>query len=290
MKKRSRYRITIEDESRLEKLGDYSATSLKFFLIGIVAVLFLMISGAMIAFFTPLRTLMPGYLKKSERAASEMQLLRLDSLRLAYETNAAFLDNIMNVLGPSDLEKDTAAVKMTYPPTLDSLLPTSREEQRFVALMREREKYNVSVLAPLAAESMMFTTVSDESVFKEESKENYKGEIVLARGATVASVADGIVIAISQTIRDGGSTVIIQHPKGFLSRLSRLGTVLVETGDAVTGGQVIALCNSGNGRKGEIIGIEMWRNGDRLIPYEYVGGRSGRQSAFASPEDADTSL
>lgn len=289
MKKRSRYKITIEDESRLENLAEYTATPIKWTLTGIAVALLLMVCGAAVAFLTPVRTLLPGYLKESERTASEIQLLRLDSLRNAYETNAAFLDNIMNVLSPSGYSADTAAMKMTDPLTLDSLLPTSREEQRFVALMREREKYNVSVLAPLAAESLMFTPVSDESVFSEDSRESLRGEVILAKGSTVATVADGIVIAVSQTIRDGGSTVIIQHPKGFLSRISRLGTVLVEPGDAVTGGQVIALCNHGNARDGERITIEMWRNGDRLVPYEYIGDRqphTPRLPVFAPRDQA----
>jgi len=287
MKKHSRYKITIEDESRLENLAEYSATSLRWAVFGIATALFLMISGALTAFLTPVRNLLPGYLKESERTASEMQMLRLDSLRMAYEKNAAFLDNIMNVIKPAEYTADTVEMKMADPPTLDSILPTSGDEERFVAMMREREKYNISILAPLAAESLMFAPVNDESVFTDTSRKSLKGEVVMAKGSTVATIADGTVIAVSQTIRDGGSTIIIQHPKGFLSRISRLGTVLVEPGDIVTGGQIIALSNQGNARKGEIICIEMWRNGDRLVPYDYIGDRHQQSPRHPVLDDED---
>ena len=72
MKKRSRYKITIEDESRLENLAEYTATPLKWSLTGIAVALLLMVCGAAVAFLTPVRTLLPGYLKESERTASEI--------------------------------------------------------------------------------------------------------------------------------------------------------------------------------------------------------------------------
>lgn len=275
MKIRSRFRLIIEDEGRLENLADISASALKWFLAAAVVFFIIMILGALLAFLTPARRLLPGYLKESERSATEMQLIRLDSLRLAYETNAAFIENLRFVLNPSLHNRDSLPITSFTPPmSMDSLLPTSPEEVRFTSLMREREKYNVSVVAPLAAESMMFTPVNDESIVSATTRNDNKAEIIMSSGATVSSIADGTVISVSQSVRDGGATIIIQHPKGFLSRLSRLGPVLVEPGDVVSGGQVISLSNNGNAHKGEIINLEMWHNGNPLVPYEYIGGRS----------------
>ncbi len=281
MKRRPRYKISIEDESRLETKAAFSASPLRWLFLGGVAVLSIMVLGVFVVFLSPLRMLLPGYLKESERAETEMQLLRLDSIRMAYEANASFLNNIIRVISPTTLagasdgatvpesitaETDTIPKSMRTP-----LLSASKEEERFSAMMREREKYSISVIAPLAAESLMFSPLSEESVFKESSKGAFKGEVVTAKGAPICAIADGTVIAVSQTIRDGGSTIIIQHPKGFLSRCSRIGTVLVEPGDLVSGGQIIALSNKGNARKAEILNIEMWYNGDPLVPYDYIG-------------------
>lgn len=285
MKTRTRFRLTIEDEGRLEKIADLSASGLKWLMATAAGLILIMICGALLVSLTPARRLLPGYLKPSERSATEMQLLRLDSLRTVYETNAAYIENLRFVLNPSLQEKDTTKAEIHYPAVLpiDSLLPTSPEEVRFSAMMKDRDKFNVSVVAPLAAESMMFNPVSETSVVSNASRRNTKAEIILAAGSTIAAIADGTVISVSQSVRNGGSIIIIQHPKGFLSRLSRLGTVIVEPGDIVSGGQIIAFSDHGNGRKGELINLEMWFNGSPLIPYEYIGDYVSGVNSQTSP-------
>lgn len=200
--------------------------------------------------------------------------MRLDSLQLAHQHNEAFMANIMNVID-TDRENATfspADVKNTVDAISDSIMPTSQEEMSFATMMRARDKYNISVIAPLASESLMFTPVNEESIITDDSKKSTKAKVILSRQTPVSAIADGTVISISQSIREGGGiAVIIQHPKGFLSRCSRLGTVLIEPGDKVSGGQIIALTGSGNARKNELINIEMWHNGTPLVPYEYLG-------------------
>ncbi len=270
MKPRSRFRLTLEDESRLETVGSFSATPKKWLTIGVCVLLAIMILGATIAFLTPLRTLLPGYMNHSERIANQTQLMRLDSLQNAYEQNKAFIDNIIKVMNPATVSRDTMASSLTTPMTPDSLLPTSPEEIRFVSKMKERDKYNISVMAQLAAESLMFSPPAMDGIFTLESAGKTRGEIVMAKRSPISAIADGTVIAVVQSLRDGGMSVTIQHPKGFLSRISRLGTVLVEPGDQVSGGQIIALPNHGNARKAERIFVELWHNGDQLVPYEYL--------------------
>lgn len=279
MKSKRRYTVTLEDESRLEKVLQVSASPARYIIWTSVFAIIMMILGVLIVNLTPMRRLLPGYLKDSERVATEVQHMRLDSLQQVFLSNEAYLSNIINVLNPT-LSRDTSPVTDSVTKndpafSPDSLLPTSIDERKFLAMMREREKYNISVIAPLAAESMMFSPVNEESVITEKSKGESKAEIILRRGSTVASIADGTVIAVSQSVREGGgAAVIIQHPKGFLSRINRLGRVLVEPGDKVTGGQIVALTSSGNARFNERISIEMWYNGDKLIPYDYLGDRN----------------
>lgn len=274
MKAKSRYRITIENESRLENVARISASPLKFAAAAVAVIIAFMLLGAFILYVSPAHSLLPGYLKDSERAESEEQHMRLDSLQMAYDANEAFIANIMSVL---NTDRETTPTVIAEPsdslPILsDSIMPTSQEELNFVAMMRERDKYNISVIAPLAAESLMFSPVNDESIITNDSKNSTKAKVVLSKRAPVMAIADGTVISVSQSVREGGGTaVLIQHSKGFLSRCSRLGTVLIEPGDKVAGGQIIALTASGNARKNEVINIEMWHNGTPLVPYEYLG-------------------
>lgn len=274
MKAKSRYNIIIENESRLENVVRVSASPLKIALIATFIIIFLLLLGALLLYISPAHNLLPGYLKESERAETEEQYMRLDSLKLAYEANEALVNNIMKIIDTerepvSELKK---ADKDSVIFLSDSIMPTSLEELNFAAMMRERDKYNISVVAPLAAESLMFSPISDESVITNDTKKSYKAKVILSKHSPVSAIADGTVISVSQYLRDGGgSAVIIQHPKGFLSRYSRLGSVLVTPGDKVSSGQIIALTASANARKNEFINIEMWHNGTPLVPYEYLG-------------------
>lgn len=273
MKTRKRYKISVEDESRLENIASFSTSSTKWLLFAVAAFCIAVFFGAAVVVFSPLRSLLPGYMKEAQRTATQIQLMRIDSLRDECEVKAAYLDNIISALNPQTARRDSSSLSfLNVPLTPDSLLPSSPEEERFVARMTEREKYNIAVMAPLAAETLMFSPLNGESVFSESTRSSRRGEIITAKGSPLTAIGDGRVIAVSQSMRDGGASVIIQHQKGFLSRCSRLGKVIVEPGDEVTGGQVIAFANTGNGRKGEIVYIEMWHNGLPLIPYEYIGG------------------
>lgn len=286
MNTRKRYRISVEDEGRLETLVSVSASPLVWGWSIAGVVIIIMFLGVFIAFLTPARRLLPGYLKESERAATQMQIMRIDSLRQVCETTAMFLDNLNAVMNPSgEVAPRREVSELNVPLSPDSLLPTSPEEARFVSMIRDREKYNISVVAPLAAESMLFSPVSESSVVTEATKGSRKAEIALAGNSRVAAIADGTVISVSQSLRDGGAVVIIQHPKGFLSRSGRLGQVLVDVGEEVVGGQVIALPNRGNARRGEIVTLEMWHNGNPLIPYEYIGAPTDGVPAPVIDED-----
>ena len=285
MKVRKRYTFTLEDESRLEKLLQISASRGKYIICGVAVLIIFMTLGAPTVGLSPARRLLPGYLKDSERAATQEHHMRLDSLQQAYEANNAYLSNIIAVMNPTTRPTrtlpDSAVSQIDTPFSPDSLFPTSVEERNFLSMMREQEKYNISVIAPLAAESMLFAPVNDESIISEKSKKSKKAEVILAKGSQVAAIADGRVIAVSQSVREGGgAAVIIQHAKGFLSRCSRLGTILVEPGDFVSGGQIIAITTSGNSRNNQRINIEMWHNGNELVPYDYLGDKNTKSPRY----------
>lgn len=272
MKRHKSYKLSFEDESRLENVISHRAPLWRWGLMVAGAALVMFLAVFIIISLTPVRRLLPGYLPDSERSATEMQILRLDSLRSVYDSNAAYFQNILNILDGVPQPLDTArSLSPTSPLEAEALPGATPEEIRFMAQMREKEKYSISVTAQLAAESLMFTMPNSESVFTEKSKNATRGEIVMGKGSTVSAIADGTVIAVSQSFREGGTSILIQHPKGFLSRCNRLGPALVEPGDKVSGGQVIALANTGNARRGDIISIEMWRDGNPLVPYQYIG-------------------
>ncbi len=271
MKRSKRYKFTIEDESRLRNVVHVSMPIWKWVGIAVLFFIFCILISGLLICLTPIRSLLPGYLKSGQRAETEMNILRLDSLNDAYMRNENYLKNMMTVLDTERTPTDSASV-VTNPNMLpaDSLSGPSPIESKFVAQVREHEKFNIAVIAPLAADAMMFAPVAQECVFTPESRAHSVAHIILAKGESPTAIADGRVVGVFPS-SDGGFSIMIQHLKGFLSLYSHLGTPLASPGDEVTGGQIIALPADRAGIRGDEIYLRMWHNGTPLIPFEYIG-------------------
>lgn len=277
MRFNKKYKLTLEDESSLEKRLDFSARIHIWLLLLVALIVFAGAFGMFILASTPLKHHLPGYLKESERTATEEQHLRLDSLVKVYEMNEAYINSILNALNPSD----TISIKKTdnspTPLSLDSIMDISEEEKIFMEQIRERDKYNISYASPAAAQTLMFGSVSKVAVISEDSKDKYQADIIIPVGAPVTTVAEGKVISVASSPKtSGGYEVIIQHPKGFLSKSSRLNNLLVRPGDRVAAGQIISEGSVKAGMKQNHIVFELWHDGDPLLPARYLN--TGKQS------------
>lgn len=227
---------------------------------------------------TSLRTMLPGYLQESQRSATEEGLLRLDSLMRVYETNQAYIDNFLRVTDTERLKGDTATLdSVSNELTVDSLMNPSKRESKFVNEMEDRERFNISVLAPLAAESMLFFPVNGDGIFTKESRDKEQGIVILPREESVQCAADGSVIALYYSAPDRGYVIVIQHNKGFVTSYSHVGTPFVSIGDYVNAGQVISLSSAPDSKGVRKFGIRLWHNGLPLIPFDYLGQPERRE-------------
>lgn len=275
MRHTKRYRITITEQSRLETVAKatFSIWSIAgLFFAGILVSSFL---AGIFIMASPLRELLPGYLKKSERSASEENLLKLDSIYTVFRMNQAYIDNLLRVTDINRNPEDSVMQHLSFTEVSpDSLLSPSNDEENFQNMMRQREKYHLSVLAPLASERMVFVPVSETGVFLSESKDQETGIIAMSDTGEISAIADAAILAVYFSPSENGYVVVMQHPQGFASRLSRLGHPLVSPGDIVSVGQAIALQSHLSGTKGNIITVQMWHDGLPLVPYQYLGDGS----------------
>lgn len=271
--KKHRYRVRIEDESYLVTIFDRSLGRWSILAISVCAALSMLGLAALLLMLTPLHTLLPGYMKEEQRSASEDNLLRLDSLRTVYESNQAYIDNFLRIYDTDRMPSDSSAVTaLNVELTPDSLLPPSPAEKRFVGIMEERERYNISVLAPLAADGMMFSPVCDAGVFTAASRNDERGDILIPTNGAIHAIADGSVLASYYSNPDHGYVVLLQHPRGFASKYSSVGSPFVSAGDQVISGQVIAAAPAPDSRGRRSINLMIWHNGLPVIPFKYVGG------------------
>lgn len=275
MRKLRKYRITIEDESHLRTLARVRAGFPAIFAVCLAAIIICTGLSTLLIMCSPLRKLLPGYLDDSQRVATEENLLRLDSLRDRYSDTQAYIDNVMRVLDtgrtPVDTTK-TATAQGSFSP--DSLWGPSPLETEFVNGMEDKEKYNISVLAPLAADGMLFSPISPEGVFTMESRKEEQGNVLTRGDSPVQAAADGSVVAAYYSWTTGGYELVIQHDRGFMTAYSHVGAPLVADGDVVSSGQAVALAPEPDTKGRRTFSVRMWHDGLPVIPFDYVGMRN----------------
>lgn len=282
-----KYKITVEDEAHLRQMMSYRAG-----LPGAIGItvafmgLAILIAGLLIA-FTPLRTLLPGYLKESQREASEEGLLRLDSITEKYMATQAYIDNFLRITDVNRTSGDSLELEPdTVELATDSLMTPTARERRFVSQMEERERFNISVLAPLAAEGLIFSPVAVDAVFAADSRETETPYIEMPRESVVQAAADGSVVALYHSPADKGYVILIQHGHGFLTAYFGTGMPLTAVGDNVSSGQAIALPPGADAKGRRGFTLRMWHNGLPVAPYGYVTPperRSATQARYEAP-------
>lgn len=265
-----KYRLTLEECSHLREVKTITLTMPRL-LIGasVVAAVFLLML-VLLLYASPL-----GKSEADSTTDNELHALymRLDSLQSLADVNEKFISNIREVLDVDRQPSDSlrAGVLLKSLP-VDSLMTGSPAERRFVASMGEREKYNLQVLSPVAADGMIFSNPVEGGIVAEESAKSFLVRMIVPVGSGVCAVADGIVVDSYSSGASGKYNLIIQHPNGFVSRYTNVGTPLVDNGATVFSGQAItAPANSrGSLTSGDLIGVELWHDGTPLYPADYI--------------------
>lgn len=267
-----RFTLTLSDDSRLRRVARLGMPMWKWILAAVVFCTICVLAAALLLSLTPLRSALPGYMEQGTRELTVENMMRLDSLMTAYEKDRTYIENIINIFDTDRHPTDSASLTPNPRPlTSDSVMGRTPEEDKFIRMMEQREKYNLSILAPLAAEGMIFNPISDEGVITAASRKKTMAEVAVVPESPLGAIADGVVIEAYSSPADAGGVVIIQHGKGFASRVSRLGSLLVSRGDYVQAGQIIAFPQTGRGRDATRVNLEIWRNGDALVPSELFG-------------------
>lgn len=137
MKRRAKYRIRIVDEAHLVDRGGFTLSWLKAGAIAAVIMLFFIVVGVAIVWFTPLKKRLPGYMPPDQRALTEENYLRVDSLHRLYLVNQAYIDNLVKVLDTQRVPDEADTTGRALPLVPDSLLVSSEAEKEFMKKMEE---------------------------------------------------------------------------------------------------------------------------------------------------------
>lgn len=249
---RRRWRVEIINENTLTRTWSWRLSEMKAWAAGAV----LLAGGAslvaMIVIFTPLGAILRGDLPRDLRGQYRDMALRVDSVSRLARINEAYTRNIVGILTdslPDDYEQaEQQAIAAEGSPTADSLMTASDAEKQFVQQFEARERFNLSVLSPIAAEGMIFETptASDDGI------------------GAVAAIYRGTVVALSYD-KDGLATVTVQHPNDFISSYANLKEAYVKKGEKIVAGQRI-----GKSTTEAPLLFELWHAGSKLDAAQYI--------------------
>lgn len=244
-RKRRRYRLTLVNELSLSRLWSFRFSRRRAVLMCVLAFVAAMLLSAAIFTFTPLGYILPGSLLPAERRQYATLALRVDSLARLAAARDAYTANLRAIL--SDSIVPDPALSNLPAASDDSLMAATEAERDFVRSFEQEDRYNLSVLSPIAAEGMIFSAPS--------AAPDVPGPVSAVYRGTVVSCV---------TAADGSSTVTIQHPNDFISSYNSLIAVYVDNGQKVSAGQRLGQTS------GRPLLFELWHAGTRLDPAAYI--------------------
>ncbi len=262
--RRRRYRrIDYVNEAAFSRVWSVRFARREAFLLGALAVAAVAALVYVVIAFTPLRSMLPGQLPGDMRGRYVEATLRLDSLTRAMHQNERYLADVAAIL-EGRVDPDSARLSHSALNELsDTLMAASDAERAFVQKFENTQRYNLSVLAPIAAEGMAFYSPAPGAE-PQASSDGTSVELHGERRQGIDAIYRGTVVAASTDSR-GLYTVVIQHPNEFVSVCSGLAESFVRRGDMPATGARIGVTPPDG-----IMRFELWHKGVALNPEDYV--------------------
>ncbi len=271
LKTKSRFRLSFINENRFNEVWTIKFTRTEIVIATLLLVSALSCLVATIILLSPIRTLLPGYLKEDQRQENIVNSMKIDSLTTRVNINNAYISNLESIFASTaDSVIADVVPAQNAPLSPDSLLPASENERQFVRRFEEEERFNLNVLSPIAADGISFyPPVSNAAEIQTESPSTFSITLAAPPESTISAIYAGTVIDSYTTLK-GGNTIIIQHPNGFVSKYSGVKAPFVEQGDKVEKGSVIGVTSPKDPSAESSVTFELWNKGAALNPREYI--------------------
>lgn len=268
-----KYKLTISNENTLEEVVGIHVSKLNglSILLSVLMVLFLI--AALIIAFTPLRNYLPGYINSEIRTQIVENALKVDSLQNLLSRQNLYIMNIQDIF-KGEIKADTIhSIDSLTTLREDSLMKRTQREENFRRQYEEAEKYNLTnITQQPQVEGLMFyrpTRGMISSTFEPTNK-HYGTDIAASPGESILATLDGVVILSTYTA-ETGYLIAIQHNQEIISIYKHCGSLIKHEGDAVKGGEAIALIgNTGELSTGPHLHFELWLRGKAVNPENYI--------------------
>ena len=272
----NKYRFTILNENKKEEnahrfsIRPLSVLMTLFFLFVLVVIVLYLI-----VVYTPVGTLIPGYINKRTKEELISSNIRIDSITYEMAKQERYIANIKAILN-GDMTLDSIKNSPQHI-TSDSIdIESSRLEKEFVKEWEERESYNLTSQATNVNEIQslnLFRPAQGEIIRTFDISNNHFGvDIAEVPGESIRAVHDGTVVMSDFTANDG-YTIVIQHRENMISVYRNCYRLMKEIGEKVTKGEAIGTFINrkaeDNGNK-RFLHFELWHRGKPLDPNTYI--------------------
>jgi len=256
--------------------------------------------GASLVAFTPLRTFVPGYGTEELRRSARLNAIRVSALQDSVAVQRRYIQRLQRLLtgrvdstaraptsrrAPSeqgDLPRPTPEPRGMNRSSSDRSAPPGSEERPHGQPAIAVTNFPASNEEERAAENYVTPSLSlpvqapVETGFPTRSFDagdaHFGVDLAVSEGSTVRAVGAGYVV-LSDWTQEGGYTVAVQHSDGYLSVYKHNKQLLKQTGDRVQAREALAVSgNSGQMTTGPHLHFELWRNGLAQDPRAYVVG------------------
>lgn len=268
-----KYRLSVLNENSLEEVGSFHASKLNGLVLLVVGCVIIFLAAALIIVYTPLRGYLPGYMNSDVRQQVVANALRADSLEEAIYRHGLYIQNIQDIIGGKVKTDTIQSIDSLAVVRAEELMERSREEEEFIRQYEERERYNLTAVSenPSGEGLIFFPPVRGTVVKRFDVKEKHFGtDIQAVPRSSIVATLDGTVIFAAYTT-DTEYVIEIQHAQNFVSVYKYCGALMKRQGDAVKGGEVIALIgNVGEEREKPHVHFELWHKGTPADAEQYV--------------------
>ena len=276
---RQRFRITIQEESTFHERRAYLLSGRRISSIVIGAVFSVSVISYAIIAYTPLTEfLVPGFIAKQFREDVTMTRKQSDSALATLSIQEKYLSNLKLILSGEVPFEELDVVDSVLNSTEVVVIPEAgdvdiafrnriEEEDRFML----RKGKDVDGLIGFEFQPVKGFITSGFDL----SHGHIGVDIEAEDGKLVHSVDDGTVLMSDFTV-EHGYVLVIQHRNDRVSIYKHNSSLLMEVGDLVRMGDVVAsVGNSGTQTSGPHLHFEWWVNGQPMDPAPWLnhGGR-----------------
>ena len=270
-----RYDVVITQRGGKDTERRVRASWFSLFLCILAAIFIGAIIATLLLFYSPLKSLTPGYITPEMRRQMIESVLRLDSMSEVMQRHQTYVMNIQDILrGEIKIDSTSTIDSLTILSSKDLMQPTEREKA-FNRKYEENERYNLTTqgIRKRDMEGLHFYPPLRGALADSFNPTNHHMGIDIIPTnfhQNVCAVLDGTIL-MSDYTANNGYTVVLQHVGNIVTIYRHLSALFYSEGEKVKAGQSLGIVGvQGDKMQQPYLHFELWHKGTVLNPTQYI--------------------